>query len=75
MVFFSGSISKLKMTENGKKTAFSSWYLRKYFEYVEDINENNIRVKCLLCKPIPKKYSCAINSTSNLKKHLEVCNC
>jgi hypothetical protein len=55
------------------KNAFETWYLKDYFEFVSK-SDKNLSVKCKLCLPLPKVLSTAYNSTSNLKKHLEVFN-
>ncbi|XP_030057344.1 zinc finger BED domain-containing protein 4 [Microcaecilia unicolor] len=52
------------------KIVFEAWYLKEFFEFKSHINKN-IYVQCKLCLPTLKMLSTAMNSTSNLKKHLE----
>lgn len=43
----------------------------KFFEVVKR-EGNNFKVKCKLCLPAYKIFSCAMNSNANLKKHVQV---
>lgn len=64
------------MAEDKNEMSFTSSYKRSvYTEFFTliDIDDKNVRVRCKLCPPTSKKtYSCALNSTANLKKHLQV---
>lgn len=48
---------------------FNSWKYKHYFVIVEE-GEKNIRARCKLCAG-NKTLSCARNTTSNFKKHLD----
>ena len=55
--------------------SLSSFERSVYTEFFELISTNdckNLDVKCKLCPPTRKTYRTSANSTSNLKKHLEV---
>uniref|UniRef100_A0A8C1Z2W8 BED-type domain-containing protein n=1 Tax=Cyprinus carpio TaxID=7962 RepID=A0A8C1Z2W8_CYPCA len=52
------------------KTSFSKWKYAHYFTLVEH-KDKNILVKCKLCVSGSKVLSTAINSNSNLLKHLQ----
>ena len=51
--------------------AFRAWKFAKYFQFQQEKN-NNISVLCKLCLPAKKCLSSSKDSTSNLKKHLQV---
>jgi len=53
------------------RTAFDHWMHRHYFTF-RDLRDRNISVQCNLCLPKINILSTARDSTSNLKKHLEV---
>ena len=56
---------------SGRRIAtFYGWKYRNYFVVVEE-GENNLRARCTLCPASKKPLSCARNTTSNFKKHLE----
>ena len=44
----------------------------KFFEVIERSGKN-LMVRCKLCLPKQKTLSTAVNSTTNLKKHVQVC--
>lgn len=50
---------------------FSSWKYAEHFTY-KFIKGRNISVQCEMCLPANKLLSASKDSTSNLKKHLEV---
>lgn len=50
-------------------TTFEGWRYSHYFQYVER-KDRNIIVRCTLC-PGQKLLSTAVNTTSNLSKHLQ----
>ncbi len=61
-----------KTVENNISNSFERSVFTEFFTMVEK-DCKNVRVRCKLCPPAVKQtYSCAINSTANLKKHLEV---
>jgi len=59
--------SSLSATSSG--ATLNSWKYKHYFEIVEE-GEKNIRARCKLCAG-NKTLSCARNTTSNFKKHLD----
>ena len=52
--------------------AFKAWKFAKHFKFQSE-NKNNISVLCQLCLPVTKSLSTSKDSTSNLRKHLQVC--
>ncbi len=56
-------------SQGESKTSFSKWKYAHYFTLVEH-KDKNILVKCKLCLSGSKVLSTAINSNSNLSKHL-----
>ncbi len=56
-------------SQGESKTNFSKWKYAHYFTLVEH-KDKNILVKCKLCLSGSKVLSTAINSNSNLSKHL-----
>ncbi len=56
-------------SQGESKTSFSKWKYAHYFPLVEH-KDKNILVKCKLCLSGSKVLSIAINSNSNLSKHL-----
>ena len=52
---------------------FHQWKYSRYFVIV-DKSEKNMRARCTLCSPSSKPLSCARNTTSNFKKHLDTVN-
>lgn len=57
-------------SQGESKTSFSKWKYAHYFTLVEH-KDKNIIVKCKLCVSGSKVQSTAINSNSNLLKHLQ----
>ncbi len=57
-------------SQGESKTSFSKWKYAHYFTLVEH-KDKNILVKCKLCLSGSKVLSTAINSNSNLSKHLQ----
>lgn len=57
-------------SQGESKTSFSKWKYAHYFTLVEH-KDKNILVKCKLCVSGSKVLSTAINSNSNLLKHLQ----
>lgn len=56
----------------GTRTAtFYHWKYRHYFIVVEE-SDKNMRVRCKLCVPSNKTLSSTQNTTSNLRKHLDM---
>ena len=54
------------------QTIVHPWpYLSSIFEILS-VGDKSARVKCLLCQPKEKVLSSALNSPSNLQKHVEV---
>jgi len=52
---------------------FYQWKYQHYFTIVEDSESaKNIRARCTLYSPSSKPLSFARNSTSNVKKHLDI---
>lgn len=51
------------------KTSFEGWRYTHYFEFVAR-KYDNVTVKCKLC-PGQKQLSTAVNTTSNISKHLQ----
>ena len=49
---------------------FYHWKYRHYFEVVDE-GDKNLKARCILCSPSSKPLSCARNTTSNSKKHLD----
>ncbi|KAF2891913.1 hypothetical protein ILUMI_14260, partial [Ignelater luminosus] len=56
------------MAENNENIPWPLY--NEYFSYHEKKGQN-ITVKCMLCLPVTKLLSTAINSSSNLRKHLQ----
>ncbi|KAK0059504.1 zinc finger BED domain-containing protein 4 [Biomphalaria pfeifferi] len=56
-------MAESKQIEN----SFERSVFTEFFTKIE-IDNKNVRVRCKLCPPA---YSCALNSTANLKKHLQ----
>uniref|UniRef100_A0AAY4BB86 Transposase n=1 Tax=Denticeps clupeoides TaxID=299321 RepID=A0AAY4BB86_9TELE len=57
------------MTEYG---AFASWKYKHHFSNFRPKSGKSFTVECLLCLPLTKTLSASKDTTSNLKKHLEV---
>jgi len=53
-----------------KEATFYNWKYRQYFKVVEE-GDKNLRARCTLCSDSAKPLSCARNTTSNFKKHLD----
>ena len=53
-----------------KEATFYHWKYRHYFEVVDE-GDKNLKARCNLCSPSSKPLSCARNTTSNFKKHLD----
>lgn len=53
-----------------KEATFYHWKYKHYFEVVNK-GEKNLKARCTLCSPSSKPLSCARNTTSNFKKHLD----
>lgn len=53
-----------------KEATFYKWKYKHYFEVVEE-GDKNLRARCTLCSDSAKPLSCARNTTSNFKKHLD----
>ena len=51
-------------------TTFHQWKYSHYFVVVDE-GEKNMRARCTLCSASSKPLSCARNTTSSFKKHLE----
>ena len=56
-----------------KKATFYHWKYRHYFEVVDE-GDKNLKAHCTLCSPSSKPLSCARNTTSSFKKHLDSVN-
>ena len=54
-----------------KEATFYHWKYRHYFEVVHE-GDKNLKACCTLCSPSSKPLSCARNTTSNFKKHLDL---
>ena len=64
-------IGPSKVGGQGVKVAtFHQWKYSHYFVVVDE-SEKNMRARCTLCSPSSKPLSCARNTTSNFKKHLD----
>ena len=57
-------------TERVRIAMFHQWKYSHYFVVVDE-GEKNMRARCTLCSASSKPLSCARNTTSNFKKHLE----
>ena len=57
-------------TEGVRIATFHQWKYSHYFAVVDE-REKNMRTRCTLCSASSKPLSCARNTTSNFKKHLE----
>ena len=53
-----------------KEATFYHWKYRHYFEVVDE-GDKNLKARCTLCSPSSKPLSCARNTMSNFKKHLD----
>ena len=49
---------------------FYGWKYSHYFQIVEE-GDKNLQARCTLCSLCKKPLLSALNTTSNLKKHLE----
>ena len=61
-----------KNDQEEDKNALLAWEFREHFTYKPGQEGRNITVQCKLCLPSTKLRSASRDSTSNLKKHLEV---
>ncbi|XP_065893472.1 uncharacterized protein [Dysidea avara] len=61
-------VAKILLVE--KEATLYHWKYSHYFEVVEE-GDKNIRACCTLCSASAKPLSCARNTTSNFKKHLD----
>ena len=57
-------------TKRVRIATFHQWKYSHYFVVVDE-GEKNMRARCKLCSASSKPLSCARNTTSNFKKHLE----
>ena len=57
-------------TEGVRIATFYQWKYSHYFVVVDE-GEKNLHARCTLCSASSKPLSCARNTTSNFKKHLE----
>ena len=63
--------STTSIASRGVRVAtFYHWKYCNYFEVVEE-GEKNLKAHCTLCSASAKPLSCARNTTSNFKKHLD----
>jgi len=62
--------SQVESSQGVKVATFYQWKYSHYFK-VMDESEKNMRAHCSLCSPSSKPLSCARNTTSNFKKHLD----
>ena len=65
----SGSAANDK-TEGVRTATFHQWKYSHYFVVVEE-GDKNMQARCTLCSDSSKPLSCARNTTSNFKKHLD----
>ena len=65
----SGSTSS-KASQGVRVATFYHWKYHHYFKVVEE-GEKNLKARCTLCSASAKPLSCARNTTSNFKKHLD----
>lgn len=60
---------QIEVSNSFKRSVFTEFFT------LVDCDSKNVRLRCKLCPPASKQtYSCANNSTANLKKHLLVSN-
>ena len=66
----SDSSAVSRSSKGVKQATFYCWKYRHYFEVVDE-GDKNLKARCTLCSPSAKPLSCARNTTSNFKKHLD----
>ena len=65
----SGSTTSI-VSRGVRVATFYHWKYRNYFEVVQE-GEKNLKARCTLCSASAKPLSCARNTTSKFKKHLD----
>ena len=66
----SSSNTGTRTSKGVKEATLYHWKYSHYFKVVEE-GDKNLRARCTLCSASAKPLSCARNTTSNFKKHLD----